>query len=69
MGLHPAAATVGRETVDYVANIYKYYVAYRMLKDRPAMRCESPSAAPKPQAGEAAIVAAGTAAGGCDVKP
>ena len=29
-----AAKIVGRETVQYVANIYKYYVAYRMAKDR-----------------------------------
>jgi membrane-bound lytic murein transglycosylase MltF len=26
---HAAADIVGRETVDYVANIYKYYVAYK----------------------------------------
>jgi membrane-bound lytic murein transglycosylase MltF len=25
---------VGRETVDYVSNIYKYYVAYRLVMDR-----------------------------------
>jgi membrane-bound lytic murein transglycosylase MltF len=25
---------VGRETVDYVSNIYKYYVAYRLLIER-----------------------------------
>jgi membrane-bound lytic murein transglycosylase MltF len=29
-----AAAIVGRETVQYVSNIYKYYVAYTMLVDR-----------------------------------
>lgn len=44
MGLNPnvwfgnvensAAAIVGRETVQYVSNIYKYYVAYTMLVDR-----------------------------------
>lgn len=28
---HAAAAIVGRETVQYVANIYKYYVAYSLL--------------------------------------
>ena len=26
-----AAERVGRETVTYVANIYKYYVAYRLV--------------------------------------
>ena len=26
-----AAEAIGRETVQYVANIYKYYIAYRML--------------------------------------
>ena len=41
MGLNPnvwfhnvemvAAEAIGRETVQYVANIYKYYIAYRML--------------------------------------
>lgn len=29
-----AAAIVGRETVQYVSNIYKYYVAYSLLVDR-----------------------------------
>lgn len=28
-----AAKAVGRETVQYVSNIYKYYVAYAMLWD------------------------------------
>ena len=28
-----AAEAIGRETVDYVANINKYYVAYRLLFD------------------------------------
>ena len=35
---HAAADIVGRETVDYVANIYKYYVAYRMISERRANR-------------------------------
>ena len=26
-----ASARVGRETVDYVSNIFKYYVAYRLV--------------------------------------
>jgi len=29
-----AAAIVGRETVQYVSNIYKYYIAYTMLEER-----------------------------------
>ena len=29
-----AASIVGRETVQYVSNIYKYYVAYTMLVER-----------------------------------
>ena len=31
-----AAQVVGRETVDYVGNIYKYYVAYKLVADRPS---------------------------------
>jgi membrane-bound lytic murein transglycosylase MltF len=31
---HGAAEIVGRETVQYVANIYKYYVAYRLASER-----------------------------------
>ena len=30
-----AAKRVGRETVQYVRNIYKYYIAYRLIMDRP----------------------------------
>jgi membrane-bound lytic murein transglycosylase MltF len=29
-----AAKRIGRETVQYVSNIYKYYVAYRLMKDK-----------------------------------
>ena len=29
-----AAREIGRETVQYVSNIYKYYVAYRLIRDR-----------------------------------
>ncbi|MBL8659230.1 MAG: lytic transglycosylase F [Rhodospirillales bacterium] len=32
------AQKVGRETVDYVGNIYKYYVAYKMLVEQQALR-------------------------------
>jgi len=35
---HGAASIVGRETVEYVANIYVYYVAYRLAVERDAMR-------------------------------
>ena len=44
MGLNPnvwfhnvevaAAKKIGRETVQYVSNIYKYYIAYRMIIDQ-----------------------------------
>lgn len=33
---HAAARVVGRETVDYVGNIYKYYVAYKLAADKSA---------------------------------
>jgi membrane-bound lytic murein transglycosylase MltF len=29
-----AAKAIGRETVQYVSNIYKYYIAYRMITDQ-----------------------------------
>ncbi|MES2818092.1 MAG: lytic transglycosylase F [Pseudomonadota bacterium] len=31
---HAAARVVGRETVDYVSNIYKYYVAYKLAAEK-----------------------------------
>jgi membrane-bound lytic murein transglycosylase MltF len=31
---HAAAKIVGRETVQYVGNIYKYYIAYRLARER-----------------------------------
>jgi hypothetical protein len=31
-----AAKVIGRETVQYVSNIYKYYVAYRIVAEREA---------------------------------
>jgi membrane-bound lytic murein transglycosylase MltF len=33
-----AAREIGRETVDYVSNIYKYYLAQRLLQQRSAAR-------------------------------
>ena len=38
---HAAADIVGRETVQYVANIYKYYVAYRLASERAQERAEA----------------------------
>ena len=31
---HMAASKISREPVKYVANIYKYYTAYRMIEDQ-----------------------------------
>jgi membrane-bound lytic murein transglycosylase MltF len=36
-----AAEKVGRETVTYVANIYKYYLAYRMVEEERAERAKA----------------------------
>ena len=33
-----AAEEIGRETVQYVSSIYKYFAAYRLLEERQAMR-------------------------------
>jgi membrane-bound lytic murein transglycosylase MltF len=33
-----AAKRIGRETVQYVSNIFKYYIAYRMLIEQTAMK-------------------------------
>ncbi|MGE5237285.1 MAG: lytic transglycosylase F, partial [Chloroflexota bacterium] len=33
-----AAARIGRETVQYVSNIYKYYIAYRLALDELEMK-------------------------------
>jgi membrane-bound lytic murein transglycosylase MltF len=35
---HAAARVVGRETVDYVGNIYKYYVAYKLAQSKNRLR-------------------------------
>ncbi len=32
------AEDVGRETVQYVSNIYKYYIAYKLTLDRAQQR-------------------------------
>ena len=31
---------IGRETVQYVSNIYKYYLAYKMITERQAKSTE-----------------------------
>ena len=47
---HAAAEIVGRETVQYVANIYKYYVAYRLVIERREERSKAKQdLAPAPQ--------------------
>jgi len=33
-----ASEKIGRETVQYVANIYKYYLAYQMVEEQRAAR-------------------------------
>ena len=33
-----ASERIGRETVTYVSNIYKYYIAYRLLSDQQQRR-------------------------------
>jgi membrane-bound lytic murein transglycosylase MltF len=56
MGLNPnvwfenveyaVAKKVGAETVGYVANIYKYYLGWRLMSERSAVRAQSKAAAP-----------------------
>ena len=36
-----AARRIGRETVQYVANIYKYYIAYRLVMENRAATKEA----------------------------
>ena len=38
-----AAKRIGRETVQYVSNIYKYYVAYRLIADTMDLREQASS--------------------------
>ncbi len=44
-----AARRVGRETVQYVSNIYKYYVAYKLVRDRVAEDLPHPVRAAAPR--------------------
>jgi membrane-bound lytic murein transglycosylase MltF len=39
-----ASERIGRETVTYVANIYKYYIAYRLVTEEQARRAEAKKA-------------------------
>jgi membrane-bound lytic murein transglycosylase MltF len=42
-----AAKRIGRETVTYVSNIYKYYLAYQMMSEGTRARTEAKAATPK----------------------
>ena len=51
-----AAEQIGRETVQYVSNIYKYYIAYKLVLDRAEQRnAAKASATAAAAAGKAAI--------------
>ena len=39
-----AAEKIGSETVSYVSNIYKYYIAYRLIVDEMARKQQAPAA-------------------------
>jgi hypothetical protein len=39
-----ASERIGRETVTYVSNIYKYYIAYRLVAEERARRAEAKKA-------------------------
>jgi membrane-bound lytic murein transglycosylase MltF len=43
-----AAKRIGRETVNYVGNIYKYYLAYQLMRDLRQEREQAKEAAAKP---------------------
>jgi membrane-bound lytic murein transglycosylase MltF len=45
-----AAEKIGRETVEYVGNIYKYYLAYQMVEEQRLAREQARGAAAKPGA-------------------
>jgi hypothetical protein len=44
-----AAKVIGRETVQYVANIFKYYISFQLAQERDAAKAES-KAPPVPDA-------------------
>ena len=58
-----AAARVGQEPVRYVRNIYKYYVAYKLIEEADAAKKAAIAAAPTPS------VAAGTSTPPQPAKP
>jgi hypothetical protein len=35
---HVVAKNIGRETVQYVSNIYKYYIAYKLVNSQSSER-------------------------------
>jgi membrane-bound lytic murein transglycosylase MltF len=39
-----ASERIGRETVTYVSNIYKYYIAYKLLEDQQQRRATAKAA-------------------------
>ena len=45
-----AAERIGRETVTYVANIYKYYVAYKLVVEASERKAAAKSGGPSGQA-------------------
>jgi membrane-bound lytic murein transglycosylase MltF len=45
-----AAEKVGQETVTYVANIYKYYIAYQLVTQAEAQKREAREQIQKPSA-------------------
>jgi membrane-bound lytic murein transglycosylase MltF len=42
-----AARRIGEETVTYVANIYKYYVAYKLIEEQRVEREKGPTGLPQ----------------------
>jgi membrane-bound lytic murein transglycosylase MltF len=52
-----AAEKIGRETVEYVSNIYKYYLAYQMVEEQRAAREQARGELPKPAAAQKPAVA------------
>ena len=44
-----ASERIGRETVTYVSNIYKYYIAYRLLADQQERRAAAKQEIARPK--------------------
>ena len=49
---HVARQVIGRETVQYVTNIYIYYVAYRTAYGLGKLKPETEAPSPRPSPGE-----------------